>query len=96
MTEIVKVLVVLLRGFIQVVISIFFFFFLTELHDVDKDVIPLQLDSHAFVLCDRRNKDTALSQAEETPSSSADVQRNDSTTSRASSKVSFSGVRNKI
>ncbi|XP_072043259.1 uncharacterized protein [Amphiura filiformis] len=62
-----------------------------DLHDVDDDAIPLQLDSHAFVLCDRFSKDTVASKDDD-GTSIADVKRNDSQVSRTSSKVSFSGV----
>ncbi|XP_022093197.1 uncharacterized protein LOC110980634 isoform X2 [Acanthaster planci] len=65
-----------------------------DLHDVDDDSLPLQSDSHAFVLCEAASKDSqlALYDDREETEDKVKVQRNDSQTSKASSKVSFSGV----
>ncbi|XP_041456555.1 titin homolog isoform X1 [Lytechinus variegatus] len=58
--------------------------------DVDDEALPLQLDSHAFVLCDRSNRDLHWTTQEEEEANAGDrkVKRQDSLTSRASSKMS--------
>ncbi|XP_038075088.1 autophagy-related protein 23-like isoform X2 [Patiria miniata] len=65
-----------------------------DLHNVDADSIPLQLDSHAFVLCEVASKDSQLALYEDKDGTEEElkIQRNDSQTSKASSKVSFSGL----
>eukprot|EP00057_Strongylocentrotus_purpuratus_P018558 XP_011673032.1 PREDICTED: glutamic acid-rich protein-like [Strongylocentrotus purpuratus] len=58
--------------------------------DMDDEALPLQLDSHAFVLCDRSNRDLHWTTQEEEEANAGEqkVKRRDSLTSRASSKMS--------
>ncbi|XP_033627716.1 uncharacterized protein LOC117290424 isoform X2 [Asterias rubens] len=64
-----------------------------DLQDVEDEAIPLQSDSHAFVLCAVASKDSQLALSDgDGETEDFSVRRNDSTSSRGSSKVSFSGV----
>ncbi|XP_030847646.1 uncharacterized protein LOC589102 isoform X2 [Strongylocentrotus purpuratus] len=58
--------------------------------DMDDEALPLQLDSHAFVLCDRSNRGLHWTTQEEEEANAGEqkVKRRDSLTSRASSKMS--------
>lgn len=72
----------------------YFFSFLllpfADVCDMDDEALPLQLDSHAFVLCDRSNRDLHWTTQEEEEANAGEqkVKRRDSLTSRASSKMS--------
>ena len=58
--------------------------------DVADEALPLQLDSHAFVLCDRSNRNLHWTTQEEEEANAEEqrLKRQDSLTSRASSKMS--------
>ncbi|XP_071501069.1 uncharacterized protein [Diadema antillarum] len=61
-----------------------------DVSDVADEAIPLQLDSHAFVLCDRSNRELHWTTQEEEEANAREpkVKRQDSLTSRASSRMS--------